>query len=158
MRPARTILFYKRAMPFVSVTRLRIRSFRFLPFFAVHTHRSLKQVKRAPGFKGGSLLPDKRWTFWTMTLWDTQESMRQYMVNGSHRTAMPHLLVWCDEASVVHWNQPEDTLPSWNEADSRMRHSGRASKVRFPSPHHADLTYQTPRLGRAGPIHPATAE
>ena len=142
-------------MPFVSVTRLRLRSLRFLPLFAVYTLRSIQQVKTSTGFKGGALLPDRRWTFWTMTIWDTQESMRAYMVAGSHRTAMPHLLDWCDEASVVHWNQPDDDLPTWNEADRRMRESGRVSKVRLPSPQHADLSYQPPRVAGGGPIYPA---
>jgi heme-degrading monooxygenase HmoA len=144
-------------MCFVSVTRLRVRSARFMPFFALHTLGSLKQVKRAQGFRGGSLLPDRRWTFWTMTAWDSHDNMRQFMLNGPHRAAMPHLLDWCDEASVVHWEQPEDALPSWEEADKRMRESGRASKVRFPSPQHASLTYAAPRLTRAAPIQPVTA-
>jgi Domain of unknown function (DUF3291) len=132
-------------MSFVSLTRLRIRSIRFLPRFAFHTWRSLQQVKRAPGFLAGALLPDRCWTFWTMTAWENQESMRQYMVSGSHKTAMSHLLEWCDEASVAHWTQPDATLPSWAEADKRMRKDGRPSKVRSPSPQHADLSYRRPR-------------
>lgn len=144
-------------MSFVSVTRLRIRSARFLPSFAVHTVRSLKQVKTAARFNGGSILADRNWTFWTMTNWDSQDSMRQYMINGSHRAAMLHLLDWCDEASVVHWDQPEDGLPEWDEADKRMRENGRASKVRFPSECHATLSYRPPRVTTAGPIRPARA-
>ena len=141
-------------MPFVSVTRLRIRAARFLPSFAIHTFRSLRQVQKATGFKGGSLLIDRSWTFWTMTIWDSHDSMRQFMNNGQHRTAMPHLLNWCDEASVAHWDQPQDSLPAWNEADERMRKSGRASKVKSPSSRHLTLTYRTPRLTTAAPIRP----
>jgi heme-degrading monooxygenase HmoA len=144
-------------MSFVSVTRLRIRSARFVPFFAVHTLRSIKQVKHAPGFKGGSLLADRSWTFWTLTTWDSRDSMRRFMTEGPHAAAMPHLLNWCDEASVVHWDQPGDDLPPWNEADRRMRESGRASKVRFPSRSHSDLSYRKPRITTGGPIWPAKA-
>jgi len=132
-------------MIFVSLTRLRIRSFRFVPLFAFHALRSMRQVKMAPGFQRGALLADRSWTFWTMTAWDTQENMRRYMTTGSHKTAMPHLLHWCDEASVAHWEQPENSLPSWTEADKRMREEGRASKVRNPSPQHATLNYRAPR-------------
>jgi heme-degrading monooxygenase HmoA len=145
-------------MVFISVTRLRIRSVRFLPLFAVHALRSVRQVKHAPGFKGGSLLPDRRWTFWTMTLWDDQQSMRRYMMEGSHRTAMRHLMHWCDEASVVHWEQAEAGQPGWDQADRRMRAEGRASKVRFPSEHHASMSYAPPRLTGAGPIKPANVQ
>jgi Domain of unknown function (DUF3291) len=144
-------------MPFVSITRLRIRSVRFLPSFAIHTYRSLTQVKKSPGFKGGSLLVDRSWTFWTMTVWDSQDSMRRFMTSGSHRVVMPHLLDWCDEASVVHWDQPGEGPPTWNEADKQMRESGRASKVKFPSARHADLSYRTPRVTIGGPIRAAKA-
>ncbi len=140
---------------FVSLTRLRIRSLRFMPLFGIHTLRSISQVKRAPGFRIGALLPDRSLTFWTLTGWDSQEAMRSYMTTGSHKQAMSHLMHWCDEASVAHWTQEEEALPSWSEADRRMRTEGRASKVNHPSPHHADLTYQEPRTTGGGPIHPA---
>ena len=142
-------------MTFISLTRLRLRSVRFLPFFAIHTLRSLRQIRRSPGFQSGAVLPDRRWTFWTLTAWDSHESMRQYLLSGAHKAAMPHLQQWCDEASVAHWTQPEATLPSWSEADRRMRSEGRPSKVRTPSAHHADLTYRVPRTSLGGPIRPA---
>lgn len=139
-------------MIFISLTRLRIRSVRFVPLFAFHTLRSLSQVRKARGFQSGALLADRSWTFWTMTAWDSQDSMREYMISGSHKKVMPHLLHWCDEASVAHWTQPETTLPSWTEADKRMREGGRISKVRHPSPQHASLSYRTPRTTAGGPI------
>jgi len=159
-------------MPFISLTRLRIRSIRFLPFFFLHAIRSQNQVKRAPGFLAGALLPDEHRTFWTMTAWDSEASMRQFMLSGAHKAAMPKLIHWCDEASVTHWTQPDTahptpdplhpipytphpipyTLPSWQEADQRMRETGRPSKVAHPSPNHANLTYKTPRTTRSAPI------
>jgi hypothetical protein len=92
----------------------------------------------------GSLLADRRLTFWTLTAWASEEDMRRYMMAGAHKKAMPHLMNWCDEACVAHWTQDEDTLPSWVEADRRMRAEGRVSKVNHPSPHHADLSYADP--------------
>jgi hypothetical protein len=142
-------------MVFVSLTRLRIRSFRFVPLFLLHTFRSLSQVKKAAGFQRGRLLADRSWTFWTMTEWDSQESMRSFTTTGSHKRAMPHLLHWCDEASVAHWAQSETTLPSWTDADRRLRESGRSSKVLHPSPQHADLSYRAPRTTRGGEIRRA---
>jgi hypothetical protein len=139
-------------MIFVSLTRLRIRSLRFVPLFVVQTFGSLRQVKKAPGFRTGALLADRSWTFWTMTAWDSQEQMRAYMTAGAHRKAMPHLFEWCDEASVTHWTQAEEGLLPWSEADRRMRENGRASKVRHPSPQHADLSYRAPRTTTGGPI------
>ncbi len=142
-------------MPFISLTRLRIRSLLFMPGFALHAIRSNNQIKRAPGFLKGALLPDRSLTFWTLSAWDSQESMRAYMVSGSHKKAMPHLLHWCDEASVAHWDQDDATLPTWPEADRRMRAIGRISKVNHPSPGHTTLNYRTPRSTGGAPITPA---
>lgn len=140
-------------MPHISLTRLRLRSIRFFPHFAWHAFRSHQQVARAAGFLAGSILPDRSLTFWTMTAWDSPESMRAYMLSGAHRDAMPRLMHWCDEASVAHWSQPDSTLPSWSDADLRMRTSGRPSKVLHPSPGHATLNYRLPRTSVTRPIH-----
>ncbi|MFS0771742.1 DUF3291 domain-containing protein [Sphingomonas sp. 1P08PE] len=139
-------------MPFVSITRLRIRSLRFMPAFAVDTWRAQRQVERAVGFLGGSLLADRKLTFWTMTLWRQQADMRAYMTSGDHLKTMPRLLHWCDEASVAHWVQEGSSPPGWEEADCRMRAEGRPSKVRHPAPHHADLDFDPPRLSGGVPI------
>lgn len=129
----------------VSLTRLRVRSIWYLPAFAFYAVRSVRQVKKASGFQSGALLTDRDWTFWTMTAWDGLESMRRFMTTGAHKSAMPHLMQWCDEASVAHWEQEDSTLPSWEEADRRMREIGRASKVKYPSAEHASLNYRKPR-------------
>jgi len=102
----------------------------------------------------GGLRTKLPWTFWTMTAWDSQESMRRYMTTPPHRTTMPYLLDWCDEASVVHWDQPEDALPSWHEAHRRMCENGRASRVRNPSPQHATLSYPPPRVAASTKLAP----
>lgn len=141
-------------MAFVSVTRLRIRRYRFMPGFAVHTLRSLHQVRRAEGLLGGSLLTDARLAFWTMTVWRDQAAMRRYMTNGAHLKAMPHLLHWCDEASIVHWTSDAPDVPSWPEAERRMRSEGRPSKVRHPSVDHHALRFAPPRRSTGGPIRP----
>jgi hypothetical protein len=136
-------------MIFVSLTRLRIHSVRYMPVFAMYTMQALGQVRKSEGFRGGKLLPDRDRTFWTMTAWDGPESMRGYMTSGAHKKAMPKLMQWCDEASVAHWEQEESSLPSWEEADRRMREIGRASKVNWPSVAHAALGYREPRTTRS---------
>ncbi|VVT07039.1 conserved hypothetical protein [Sphingomonas sp. EC-HK361] len=139
-------------MPHVSITRLRIRSYRFMPSFAVLTWMTTRQARRADGFLAGSLLPDRARTFWTMTLWRNSANMKRFITDGAHRKAMPKLLDWCDEASIVHWNQVESVLPDWVEADRRMRAQGRPSKVRHPSAAHRNLSYAEPRMSRAASI------
>ena len=144
----------RRTMTFISITRLRLRAWRFLPQFAFYATRANVQVRRARGFVGGELLNDRAWTFWTMTAWNERADMRGYIASGAHLTAMPKLLHWCDEASIVHWEQEGHDLPTWDEADCRMRAEGRASKVRHPTVDHAGLRYRTPRTTGAVPLVP----
>ncbi len=134
-------------MIFVSLTRLRLRSVRFLPLFAIHAFRSQRQVGHAAGCLRVALLPDRRLTFWTMTAWESEAAMRAYMTSGAHKKAMPYLMHWCDEASVANWTQDDCTLLSWSDADNQMRTHGRPSKMHHPSAHHATLTYAAPRAG-----------
>ena len=120
-------------MPFVSVTRLRVRFWRYLPAFLLGSMRALVQAKRAPGNLSSSVLRDAHLAFWTRTVWDDEAAMRGFMLSGMHRRLMPRLLDWCDEAAVVHWISDAAQPPSWLEAHRRLQAEGRPSKVKHPS-------------------------
>jgi hypothetical protein len=124
-------------MVFVSVTRLHLRSLRYFPLFAWYALTITRQVQRAPGFLDGQLATEKLHGFWTITAWTDEAAMRAYRDTGAHRRAMPKLLHWCDEASVLHWQQDGPDLPEIPEAVRRMVAEGRLSKVMHPSPAHA---------------------
>ena len=123
-------------MKLISVTQLRLRSVRYLPFFFWFAWRSVQQAKRAEGNLRTKLVQDAHLTFWTITAWEDEPAMRSFMTTGAHHQSMPKLLNWCDEASVVHWLQETDELPSISEAHRRMLTEGRVSKVRHPSLDH----------------------
>jgi hypothetical protein len=131
-------------MYFVSITRLRLRSWRFLPLFMVQAIRTNMQAKQAAGNLFVSVLPDAKHTYWTRTLWTNEAAMRTYMVAGAHGKAMRSLMDWCDEASVVHWEQAGREPPSWEEAYDRMVHAGRTSKVKHPSDAHLKFEIARP--------------
>jgi hypothetical protein len=120
-------------MPFVSITRLRVRSWRYLPAFLFQALRAARQAKAASGSLAVSVLRDADLAFWTRTVWIEEAAMRSFMVSGTHRRVMPRLLEWCDEASVVHWVQDSPEPPSWPESHRRMQQEGRRSKVNHPS-------------------------
>lgn len=130
-------------MPVVSITRLRVRSWRYLLPFLYFALRSSRQAKNANGNLDVSLLRDAHLAFWTRTVWTTEDSMKSFMLSGAHRQVMPHLLEWCDEAALVHWTQPTGQPPDWNEAYRRIQQDGRRSKVHHPSPGHEN--YQIPK-------------
>src|ERR1700676_3764505 len=130
-------------MAFVSVTRLRLRSI-FLPRFVWLNEQVVRQIVKSPGFREGRLLVDAHLTLWTITVWDSESSMRAYRDEGAHRRAMPELAAWCDEASVPRFANRAH-FPTWDEAHAHMVSSGRASRLRHPSPNHAALKFPAPR-------------
>lgn len=120
-------------MPFVSITRLRVRSWTFLPSFFLTAVRTAVQARAADGNLAVLTLRDADNTFWTQSLWRDEAAMRAYMLAGAHAKAMPKLIEWCDEASVAHWTQDETDPVSWDEVHRRMQQNGRPSRVRYPS-------------------------
>lgn len=138
-------------MALVSVTRLRLRSLRFLPGFVRHTHASNRQACHAPGFLGGVLAYQGVQAFWTVTAWSDEAAMQSFRSGEAHKRAMPKLLAWCDEAAVAHWLQDGPELPDLHTARDRLLAYGRLSRVRHPSPGHAagrlDGSGGLPRVG-----------
>src|SRR5215831_8200963 len=124
-------------MPFVSITRLRVRSWRYLPMFVIQSLRAARQAKLAPGSLSVSVLRDADWAFWTRTVWRDETAMRSFMRSGVHRRVMARLPEWCDEAALVHWAQDSSEPPSWPEAHRRLQGAGRRSRVNHPRRHSA---------------------
>lgn len=118
----------------VSVTRFRLRSLRFLPFFLLHANRTIAQIRKAEGFVAGAVQRDADLAFWTMTVWRDERAMRAYGSSGAHRKAAPRLAEWADEASVGHWRQTGVQLPDWPEAVRRLREEGRTLALHHPAP------------------------
>jgi hypothetical protein len=135
-------------MPFVSITRLRVRSWRYLPAFIYFSIRSSRQAKAAEGNLAVSLLRDANHAFWTRTVWTTEQAMKSFMLTGPHRQVMRHLLEWCDEAAVVNWMQDSPAEPDWQEAHRRLQQQGRRSKVNHPSRAQDEFSIATPKLGK----------
>jgi hypothetical protein len=127
-----------------SVTR--VRAVRFLPSFLWRTFLSRRQVERVPGFLGGRLLIDSGLTFWTLTVWQSEETMRKFRGAGAHARVMPRLAEWCNEAAYAHWNQPGDSIPTWQDAYERLLAEGRLSRVEHPSQNHLARQFARPRL------------
>ena len=132
----------------VSITRLRVRSWRYLPSFFLRTLRIAWQAARSDGNLAVGLLRDRRNTFWTGTIWPDESAMKAFMHATPHGPAMRRLLEWCDEASLVHWTQDNADLPSWEVAHQRLEQEGRSSKVHYPSPAHIAHRFPPPTTRR----------
>jgi hypothetical protein len=79
-------------------------------------------------------------------VWSDEAAMRAFMRSGAHRSVMPRLLEWCDEAALVHWTGDAPGPPSWAAAHQRLQHEGRRSKVNHPSPAQLRFTIPPPNV------------
>jgi hypothetical protein len=130
----------------VSVTRFRLRSLHFLPFFLLRANRTVAQVRKADGFVAGAVQRDADLAFWTVTVWRDERAMRAYWASGAHRKAIPHLADWADEASVARWTQPGGDLPEWPEAVRRLREEGRPLTLRQAAPNPPEGGFADPQM------------
>lgn len=140
-------------MPIVSITRLRVRSWSYVPRFLLQALRIAWQAARADGSLAVTVLRDRRMTFWTSTSWSSEGSMKAFMHAKPHGPTMRRLLDWCDEAALVHWTQGNGELPSWEEAHRRIQQEGRPSRVNHPSPAHTAHSFPAPTPGRTRELH-----
>jgi hypothetical protein len=131
-------------VPVVSITRIRVRSWSYLPAFFIQTMRIAFQAARADGSLAVKLLRDRRNTYWTGTTWSSETSMKAFMHAKPHGPTMRSLLEWCDEAALVSWTQTGAELPSWEEAHKRIQQDGRRSKVNHPSAAHTAHVFPAP--------------
>lgn len=109
-------------MPFVSITRLRIRAVRFLPAFLIDTLPSARQVKRAERYLGGQMFADRRQTYWTMTARTDAAAMRATMTAGPHRRAWPPITPLCkrEMRTLSSWKSIATANPTFRGGSRSM--------------------------------------
>lgn len=130
-------------MYFVSATRLKLSSVFHLWRFMSANNAAARQLVITPGFVAGKEIMDKGLTFWTLSLWKADADMKTFRNSPVHRKAMQKLPEWCNEATYVHWLQPEAEMPTWETVHSRMVNEGIVSKLRKPSEVHATKKFNT---------------
>jgi hypothetical protein len=101
---------------------------------------------RAEGFCGGRLLVDARRTFWTLTAWEDERTMKAFRGSKAHARAMPCFFQWCDEAAYAHWTALDGKVAQWPEAYEHLLKDGRLSRVAHPSADHNARRFAPPRL------------
>jgi hypothetical protein len=69
-------------MPLVAVTRLRIRSYRFLVPFAWQAWRSFRQAKQAAASLGVKVRTVDGLAYWTLTAWQDEAAMNAYRIGA----------------------------------------------------------------------------
>lgn len=106
----------------VMASHFKVRGFRHvLPFFidALRVHR---QVRRAEGAYGISLVarPVRR-EFWTLSAWRDQAALQAMVRTEPHRTVMKRHRPAMAESAFRFWTVPAGELPvTWDDALRRL--------------------------------------
>jgi heme-degrading monooxygenase HmoA len=109
---------------FVMASRLRLTSVRHLPRFLRASMRVDAQAKAAPGRIESRLhaqLPAR--TFWTLSVWETEDAMRRFVRTAPHADVMRDLgrRGMIASAEFRSWEQPAGAgLPSWEDVAARF--------------------------------------
>ncbi|KFN02648.1 hypothetical protein D0U04_07660 [Bacillus clarus] len=98
---------------FISVTRMRLKGYRMLPIFFLYTTRATLQSNKAKGLIHSSFEKEGWHTFWTLTVWDDKDCMKEYRNNGNHLKAMKIARKIASELEFTNWENNE--VPKWNE-------------------------------------------
>ncbi|MFS0785260.1 hypothetical protein ABC345_02625 [Shouchella sp. 1P09AA] len=106
----------------VSVTRLHIRSVRHLPIFAWLTLRSHIHIREAKGLVQSSYHKEGLFTYWTMSIWETEEDMKAFRNQGAHLEAMRCSRQLADELQYVRFEVETPDI-QWEACKQRLHQS-----------------------------------
>lgn len=147
-------MLIKKNMNFLSMTRLRLRSYSSLIPFLVQNEQILNQIRHSEGFIKGKEMATVGLSMWTSTLWVSEKSLKAFYLSGSHRQVMSKLDVWTSEAVSGHWEINTLQLPSWYEVRDQLQSIGHFSKLSHPSLNHQNQIITVPRIGFTRSINP----
>jgi hypothetical protein len=134
-------------MPILAMTRLRLKSPWLLPRFLYLNEFAVAQLRKAPGFLRGKLLAEPNLAMWTASLWNSEESMREFYLAGAHKLLMGRLNEFGCEAIAGHIGYDSAELPSWQFVHEQLRKAGRFNGgLSEPSESHRNRTVAGPKF------------
>jgi hypothetical protein len=106
----------------VLLSALPLKRFRDLGVFLLYTWRIQGQLRRTPGLLGYSLLARMlQWQFWTLSVWEGEAALQQFVVENPHGQVMRALQEKMGQTHFVRWSmRGSEFPPSWQEALARQ--------------------------------------
>jgi len=106
----------------VLLTVLPLNHLRDLGVFLLYTWRILVQLRRTPGLLGYSLLAHiLQRQFWTLSVWEDEAALQQFVVASPHRYVMRALQEKMGQTRFVRWRmRGAEFPPRWQEALARQ--------------------------------------
>ncbi|MEU1890678.1 DUF3291 domain-containing protein [Streptomyces pristinaespiralis] len=106
----------------VMASKLQVKSLLSVPRFFLLSLVIWKQVRSAPGVVGASLRAEPlKKTFWTLSAWDSQESLDTFSRSDPHARIVAGLRKVMDHSVFVFYPAGQDSLPAdWDDAVARL--------------------------------------
>ncbi len=103
-------------------TFLPLKGWRYMVPFQLMTSKVIKQAKRSHGIVDYAVKANfPRKHFWTLSIWENKESMRQFVISEPHATAMKKFEEWAGEGSAfVEWTSSSTSI-DWEEAIRKLQ-------------------------------------
>ena len=115
---------------FISVTRLKVKNLAKMPSFFKHASGSMKQAGKAKRLlHKDSYAELLKLTFWTLSAWESEQDMRNYLRKGAHREAMKKAGDIAIELDSINFTS--ETIPTWKEARQMLLADPDSSKTVF---------------------------
>ena len=111
---------------FISITLLKLSNPLKLIEFIKLSKNSIIQAQKAPGNLHTSTRGSLRLAFYTLTAWETNKHMRDYIRTGAHKEAMKHTAQLAKHIESSHFEN--ETVPSWDEAIARLNKDPKRDK------------------------------
>ena len=105
----------------VLLSELPLKHWRDLGVFLLYTWRIQGQLRRTPGLLGYSLRAHiRQLQFWTLSVWEGEEALQQFVVEDPHRHVMLALRGKMEETHFARWHMRGAELPPrWPDALAR---------------------------------------
>ena len=107
----------------VLLSELPLKRFRDLGAFLLYTWRIQGQLRHTPGLIGYSLLArlrKRQLQFWTLSVWEGEAALRQFVIENPHGHVMIALREKMDQTRFVRWTmRGSEFPPRWREALTR---------------------------------------
>jgi hypothetical protein len=103
------------------LTELPLKRWPDLGAFLLYTWRIQGQLERTPGLLGYSLLARiLQRQFWTLSVWEGEGALHQFVVENPHGRVMMALRAKMDPTRFVRWSiRGSEFPPHWREAFAR---------------------------------------
>ena len=94
---------------------------------------AIEQAQKSEGNLGADALADADNAWWSVSAWQERRPMQAYVHSEPHLSISARLDHFCDEATLVDWEQDGPDLPDWQTNWRHLVADGKVAELTHPS-------------------------